>query len=280
MSRSSAARLVLLAGTLWAGSAVAQPFITAPRGWRSDPARATELAAKANEVSHFGGASALATAEVFVAPSAPAVLYVTVVAAKIPSAREAAVRVEVDSFHGSPARAQLASSNVLVDQWEERVDTDANTVRAQLQWRDDDAKTATRAVLVIAADASNVVAVTAECLSGAGVGAADLTACTQALETVDPGIARDARVTLGLAPVGTEPPPGPDATGPKPGMRPPATMGDGSRAPLPPITVQQAPPPPTDRRPVIVGLGIIVLAALFWWNRRRRDRFDEEEHDD
>jgi hypothetical protein len=46
-------------------------------------------------------------------------------------------------------------------------------------------------------------------------------------------------------------------------------MDDGSRTPLPPITVPQE-VRTTDRRPVYVGIGLVVLAVVFWWNRRRR----------
>lgn len=271
-------KAALLVAAVLATSTVAHAgFIQPPTGFPPDSEQATLLAAKANAVSHFGGAPAVATVEVYRFPDAAGSLVVTTVFGTLTDHREEAVRVAVDSFHAGPTRAQLGTSKVRVDRWEEAVDPKDKQIVARLDWRDDDAKAVTHAVLVIAADAGTVVAVTAECVTGAATTPAHTAACIDRLKTVDPGIAPDKRVVLGLAPAGSEPPPGPNATGPKPSMRPPSTMSDGSQAPIAPITVQRTETKrTTDKRPVYVGLGIVVLAALFWWNRRRRERFEKE----
>lgn len=282
MTRAHGALLAVVAvlGAVAHADMPAPVLITPPPGWRADVEQARLLSAKTNEVSHFGGAPALATAEVYVAPSSPATLHVTAIAAKVKDHREAAARVAVDSFHESPRRAQLASSKVVVDAWEEKVDAATKQIVAQLAWRDDESRTATTARLLIVADAENLVAITAECVTGEVTKPADKAACEKQLATLDTGIAADTRVPLSLAPVGTEPPPGPTAMGPKPGQRPAPTISDsGDRDPLPPMNIQGETKRTTDRRPVYVGLGIILLAALFWWNRRHRGRDDEGEKD-
>ena len=77
-----------------------------------------------------------------------------------------------------------------------------------------------------------------------------------------PRIALPASTAPVLQPVAEAPP-----------SRPAPTMSDGSRVPMPPITVP-ADKPATDRRAIYVGAGLVVLAALFWRNRRHRDRLD------
>lgn len=256
------------------GAASAQPgqrsaFVTPPSAWTSDVSQASALAEKLNALPHFGGAPSLATTEVYIASGSPAALYVTAVAGKVTNDRDTAARVAVDSFLGAARRAQLASQQVAVLESEEKVDSAGKQVTARLHWRDDEAGTQTRAALIVAADAENMIAVTGECVSGADTRPAETAACEQALATLNPGISESARVELALAPAGTAPPEPPSA-------RVPATMTDGSRTPLPPMIVPSEPPRTTDRRPMYVGLGIVLLAALFWWNRRRRDRFDDE----
>lgn len=271
-------RAIVVATVLAVGRVAQAGFIQPPATFQPDVEQGTQLAAKANAVSHFGGASALAMVDAYRFPDSPGTLIVTSVIGKLTEHREEAVRVAVDSFHAGPTRAQLGSSKVRVDRWEEAVDPKTKQIVARLDWRDDEAGTDTHAVLVIAADAEKVVAVTAECLTGAATAPASAAACVEQLKTVDPGIALAKRVDLGLAPAGSEPPPGPNATGPKPSLRPPSTMSDGSRTPMPPINLQRTETKrTTDTRPVYVGLGIFVLAALFWWNRRRRERFDQEQ---
>jgi hypothetical protein len=270
------------------GSASAEDtqFIEPPAGWTRDDAQATSLAAKVNSVSHFGGASAVATTEVFVATSgAPAgtaaTLYLTAVVATITEHRDAAARVEVDSFLAAPKRAQLSSPKISITQTGTVIDPRTKQILSTVQWADDEAKTSTHARLVIAADDSTMVAITVECVAGVDTPAATRDACTKTFQTIDPELDASTRVALALAPEGTEPPPGPNAVGPMPTLRPPPTMSDGTRAPMAPISVQPTETKrTTDKRPVYVGLGIIALAALFWWNRRRRERFEKEPNDD
>lgn len=256
------------------GVAVADaPVVQAPAGWHADVEQATSLAAKANEVSHFGVARSLATAEVYVAGAPGVALFVTAVAAKVPAAdRAAAARVAMDELHDATSRAALAGTGIVVDSSDSSVDAKTKEVRGALHWRDTNAGTTTHARIVIAADEENLISVTGECVVGSDAPAKEVTACTGALATLNPGIAADKRVELALAPPGTRPP----EPARIPNARPPATMDDGSRTPMPPIKVPQQ-TATADRRPVYVGLGIVVLAAVFWWNQRRRARFEKEE---
>jgi hypothetical protein len=257
-------------------------FIQPPAGWTRDDAQATALAAKANSVSHFGGAKALATTEVFIAPTGSgASLYLTAVVGTITEHRDAAARVEVDSFLAAPKRAQLSSPTISIAQTGTVLDPKSKLILSTVQWADTAAKTATHARLVVAADDSTMVAITVECVVGVDTPAAVRDACAKTFATIDPELDVSTRVAVALAPEGTEPPPGPNATGPKPTLRPSPTMSDGTRAPMPAIEVQRTETKrTTDTRPVYVGLGIIALAAVFWWNRRRRERFEKEPNDD
>jgi hypothetical protein len=266
---------------LLAGSAAAETtFVKPPAGWTRADDQARSLAAKTNEVSHFGGAKSLATAEAFVAPTGYAAgLYITAVVGKVADHRDAAARVEVDSFLAAPKRAQLSSPQVSVEKTASAVDPAKKQIDATVTWTDQQTGISTASRMIVVADAENIIAVTAECSHGEMKGA-HVDACLAALATLDPGVALDKRQPISLAPEGSEPPPGPDATGPKPSLRPPSTMSDGSRAPMPPINIQSTETKrTTDKRPVYVGLGIVALAALFWWNRRRRERFEKEPDD-
>ena len=247
-------------------------FVTAPTGWRQDVEQANALAAKANAMSQFGGARAVATARVFVPDAGPGALYVTMIAAKVKDHRDAAARVAVDGFLGAPKRAQLSSVRVSVARSESRIDVEAKQIEALLQWKDDQIMTHAR--LVIAGDDENLIAVTGECIVTPDTNAVVRDACLKALASLDPGIAADKRVVLELAPEGSEPPaPAPTAGSAGSGARAP-TMSDGPRTPMPPMHMPPAPARAVDRRPVYVGAGIVVLAGLFWWNRRRREQLE------
>lgn len=240
-------------------------FVTKPTGWREDLDAANALAAKTNALPHFGGVTALATTQVLLPTDGPGALYVIAVAGKVSEHRDAAARVAVDAFLGAPKRAQLTSPTIAIDKTASAVDSSKKQIEATLEWHEAGVST-THARLVIAADAANLVAVTGECVFGADTTPAAREACDKALTTLDPGIAAGQRVVVALAPEGTEPPPLPTGSGSAP------TMSDGSRTPMPPITLPQEPQRTVDRRPVYVGAGIVVLAGLFWWNRRRRER--------
>ncbi len=252
--------LCALAGVASAETAYIKP----PVGWTHADDQARALTKSANDV--------------FVAPEGySAGVYVTAVVGTVKDHRDEAARVEVDSFLAAPKRAQLTSPKITIDKTASAADPARRQIEATVQWTDEPSKLSTTSRLVVVANADTIIAVTAECSHGE-MKSPQVTACLAALETLDPGVPVDQRVPLSLAPEGSEPPPGPDATGPKPSsLPPPSTMSDGSRAPMPPITLQRTETKrTTDKRPVYVGLGIVVLAALFWWNRRRRERFEKE----
>lgn len=266
---------VLLALVLLGGTAEASELVRPPAGWNHDAAQATALAAKTNELSHFGGARALATADVYLPDKPGVAMFVTAVAAKVSADREVAARVEVDELHAMSQRAALAGSGILEDGWQEKVDPAAKQIEAMLTWRDGGAHTQTVARIVIAGDADNLIAVTGECVAADDADPRAIADCKAALATLDPGIDPAKRTALALAPAGTRP----AEPAPSPSAGPSPTMSDGSRAPMPPIVVPTE-KAATDRRPVYVGLGIVILAAAFWWNQRRRARFDKEDADE
>jgi len=245
-------------------------FVDAPTGWFPDADQANAFAAKANALSHFGGARAVATVQVFVAPQGGG-LYVTAVAGKVKDHKDAAARVALDAFLDAPKRAQLTSERISIVRSNSRIIEDKKLIEGVLDWKDDQTSTRTLARLVIAGDSENLVAVTAECVIGDATSAAMFEACEKALRSLDPEIPVDARVLLALAPEGTEPPPGPSMPA---GSGSAPTMSEGPRKPMAPITVPTEPQRTVDRRPVYVGAGIVVLAGLFWWNRRRRERLE------
>lgn len=236
-------------------------LVQPPPGWHADTAQATQLSDKANAVSHYGAERSLAAAEVYL-PDAPGVaLFVTAIAAKVSTNREVAARMAVDELHATTQRAALAGSGtgIVEDSWQEHVDAAGKQVEATLEWRDTSSNTVTKARLLVVADGENLIALTGECVAA---DEAKLEPCAAALATLDPGIALDKRVALSLAPAGTQAPPR--------SMSTPSTMSDGSRTPMPPITLPSTQTTRTDRRPVYVGAGLVVLAAAFWWNQRRK----------
>jgi hypothetical protein len=231
-------------------------LVQPPAGWHADVPQATQLADKANAVSHFGAEKSLAASEVYL-PDAPGVaLFVTAIAAKVSTDREVAARMAVDELHATTQRAALAGSGIVEDGWQEKVDAAGKQIEATLQWRDTTANTVTHARLVVAADGENLIAVTGECVA---TDAEQMKKCEGALATLDPGITLDKRVALSLAPAGTQ----------RPLPDKPSTMSDASHTPLPPMTLPTE-TRKTDRRPVYVGAGLVLLAAAFWWNQRRK----------
>ena len=260
------------------------PIVKPPAGWRELPELAQQMSAKANEVTHFGGAKSLATVRVYVPPGelkGPqgqplVILVVAAVAGEVASDRDLAARVAVDELHATTKRAALSGGSIKEDGWEEKVDPAQKQIDARLVWHDDTAQTRSVSHVVIAATADRMVSVTGECVeatdvpvpkSAGALPAQLVAACKAALETLDPGLDPSQRVALSLAPAGTEPAPRPTVPSKLP------SMSDGSRTPLPPMAVPQQ-ERAVDRRPVYVGLGLVVLAALFWWNRRRRSELE------
>jgi hypothetical protein len=273
--RALAIALVLASGGIASADA---PLVTAPAGWKQDQQRATQLAAKANDVTHFGGLRSVATADVYVAPEGGAALIVTAVAGKVvPADRDAAARFAVDELLDATSRATLAGSGIAVDSSSSRVDADQKLVRGDLQWTDKSAGTQTNSLIEVVADDENVVAITGECVVGA-VDVKIAAACRAALATLDPGIPLAKRQPIGLAAPGTAlTQPAPPA--PSHSMGGHSTISDGTHTPLPPMPGVPTEKPAKDLRPVYVGLGIVLLAAAFWWNQRRRARFEKDSDD-
>ncbi|HEY5925905.1 MAG TPA: hypothetical protein VIV11_29660 [Kofleriaceae bacterium] len=254
--------------------------IKAPAGWKLDERQSAAVSAKLNEVGHFGQPAvprlAIANADVYVAPKPGIVLTVTLIGGTIGDQREASARAAVDELHAASQRAALAGTGIVEEGWQEKVDPAAKQIEATLAWRDTSAKTSSSSRLLIAGDATNLMAATGECFASDDADPKGVADCKAALATLDPGIAPAQRVALALAPTGARP----TWTASTPGTAMgsgavPARMDDGSRAPLPPMTVPQE-GRATDRRPVYVGIGLVLLAAVFWWNRHRRARREEE----
>lgn len=258
--------LVALGGVARAGT------IEPPAGWRLDESQSATVGKQLSGTGHFGleagGPSILANADVYVAPQPGVVLSVVLVAARTQAELPAAARAAVDDLHASSQRAALAGSGVVEEGWQEKVDAAAKQIEATLAWRDTAGKTSSTARLLVVADDTTITSVTGECFAADDADPTLVAACKAALATLDPGIEPARRVALALAPTGSRPTPGPTA-------REPARMNDGTRAPLPPMTIPQE-GRAVDRRPVYVGIGLVVLAGLFWWNRHRRARREEE----
>ncbi len=220
----------------------------------------------------------------------PAVLYVTRIERKAaPEQRDAIASAELEEIFAAQRR-QGASAKTEASA--RRADPAARQLEAALAWRDASIGMVDSSRVVVAADAQRVVAITGQCLLGAGATAELARACDAALATLDPGIPAAARVPLSMAaePPPVEPPPAPaTAAGPGasrgpataspragPGMGPvPARLDDASRVELPPQPPQLQ--RSADRRPLYLGLGLVALALLFWWNRQRRQRLEDRE---
>lgn len=272
---------VTLALALVVSSSVAhaepRPTIKAPAGFVIDNAQSKAATATANQLGQFGlpanARLAMANVDVYVAPAPGVVLTVTLVSAALTTERDAAARAAVDELHATSQRAALSGSGIVEEGWQEKVDTAAKQIEATLAWRDTTAKTSSTSRLLIVGDAKQMTALTGECFASDDADAKLAAACKAALATLDPGIDAAQRAPLALAPTGARPTP-PEPVGPVGSGPEPAKMFDGTRAPLPPMTVPQE-PRTADRRPVYVGIGLVVLAAVFWWNRHRRARRED-----
>jgi hypothetical protein len=225
------------------------------------------------------GTSKTKGVEVYVSPGGAIELVVSTNTAVLAVGNRAdATRAALDDVHGIARRAALTSSTVAEDSWQERADATAKQVEGTLVWRDPDSKVKETARIVVAGDATRLVALTGECIARDDADSALVTACTTALATLDPGIAVADRIAPAIAPAGTPPKPiveVPDVNRPS---RQAPSMSDGSHTPLPPIVIPQE-SPSTDRRPVFIGAGIVLLAGLFWWNMRRRARLEREDQE-
>ncbi len=250
--------------------------IKVPAGFTIDNAQSEALTAKLNQLGQFGlplSTQAIANVDVYTAPAPGVVLTVTLVAAQITEDRDAAARAAVDELHATSQRAALAGSGISEDGWQEKVDPAAKQIEATLAWHDAAAKTSSTSRILIVGDADQLISATAECLAADDAPAKLVADCKAALASLDPGLGADKRVALALAPTGARPKQ-PEPAGSGSGYQP-ATMTDGTRAPLPPMTIPEE-RRTVDRRPVYVGLGLVVAAAVFWWNRRRRARREDD----
>ncbi|MEO8553429.1 MAG: hypothetical protein ABI678_25825 [Kofleriaceae bacterium] len=257
------------------GLAAAGTVVTPPPGWAATDA--PELARTAGELAHFGtyAAATIGAAQLGPATDVGVTLFATKVALKL-AADPAAVRAEVDTFHGAAQRAQLSGSTVVEQGWQEKTDDAAKQVEATLAFHDTTNKITSTSRLVIVATADQLIAVSGECLARDDAQAEALAACKTALATLDPGLrpGAAARQPIALAPSGTPAPvhDEPAHNGP--------TISEGPRQPLPPMVIHPDVQPNVDRRPVFVGMGIVLLAAVFWWNMKRRARLEDEDQDE
>lgn len=262
--------LALVAGVAHADGT---PTIQAPRGWQLDAAQSEEQTKRLQSTSHFGLDAAahaiVANADVYLPRERGVVLSVVRVAASTTAELPAAARAAVDELHAASQRAALAGGGIVEEGWQEKVDTAGKQIEATLAWRDTAAKTSSTARLLVVADATHIQSLTGECFASDDADETLVAACKAALATLSPGIPLEQRVALALAPAGTRPTP---SVGP---AREPARMSDGTRAPLPPMTIRQE-DRATDRRPVYVGIGLVVMAVAFYWNRRRRAQREDQ----
>ncbi len=255
---------------LLAGIAAADP-ITTPPGWVAVDSH--DLGARANEAGHFGGQIAkkvITAGEIKPTKEGAGVsLFVTRVAMGVAN-DPAAVRAEIDQFHGASQRAQLSGSTIAEQGWQEKVDDGAKQVEATLAYKDPANHVAITSRLVIVATTNQLISVTGECIARDDADAPSLIACKAALATLDPEA--PARIAIALAPAGTPPPPREILpSGP--------SISDGSHIPMAPIFLKPEAQPAVDRRPVFIGAGIVLLAVAFWWNMKRRSKLDEEDQE-
>jgi hypothetical protein len=270
-------KAIVVAIALVAGVAHAdRPTVKAPPGWSIDEPQSKQLTSHLNGLGHFGFPAgskvAVANVDMYVAPKPGVTLTVTLVAGAVTDQREAAARAAVDELHEAAQRAAIVGTGIVEQGWQEKVDTAAKQVDATLSWRDTKERTTATSRLLVVADAAQIMSLTGECYWADDADPKLVADCKAALATLDPGIDADKRVALALPPTGTRPTPPEPAVGS--GVEPPR-MTDGTRAPLPPMSVPQE-QRATDRRPVYVGIGLVVFAAVFWWNRRRRARREDE----
>jgi hypothetical protein len=256
--------ILLVAGTASAGT------LTKPDGWTATDSK--ELADGAGALTHFGihdvpGTKIAAMQITPPDPNAGVTLFATRIEMKVAN-EPAAVRAEIDGFHGAAQRAQLAGTKVVELGWAERTDDAAKQVEATLGFHDTTNHVTVASRIVIAATADELISVSGECMARDDADVKSVASCQIALASLDPSGAGP-RVAIALAPSGTPAPEDPHPTGP--------TISDGSHLPIAPITIHPDTQPDVDRRPVFIGAGIVLLAGVFWWNMKRRAREEDDE---
>lgn len=247
--------------------AMAAPVVTPPAGWIGK--ESMDLAKSTGEIGHFGAhaQAKIGAAEIKPPTDLGVTLFATRAAMTIAN-DPAAVRAEIDTFHGASQRAQLTGSVIQEQGWSEKADD--KQVEANLAFHDTTNHIASTSRMLVVATADQLIEVTGECLARDDADAAALAACKAALATLDPGA--DARVPIALAPAGTTPPERDEPTHSGPVLSVP-------RTPLPPMVIRPDTQPDVDRRPVFIGAGIVLLAIVFWWNMKRRAQLEEDEDD-
>lgn len=243
--------------------------LTPPPGWTGS--ESMELAKRTGEIGHFAAhaQATIGAAEIKPATDLGVTLFATRVAMKVAN-DPAAVRAEVDTFHGASQRAQLTGSVIQEQGWQEKADD--NQVEASLAFHDATNHITSTSRMLIVATADQLIQVTGECLARDDADPAALAACKAALATLNPGA--EPRVKIALAPAGTAAPERdePFHSGP--------TLSEGPRTPLPPMVIRPDTQPDVDRRPVFIGAGIVLLAIVFWWNMKRRAQLEAEDEED
>ena len=238
------------------GTAHAAP-ITPPAGWTLDPSLAPPPAA-----TRFGGAVTKVSVYAYRAPAPGAVLYVNRAEAEVAAAeRDRLATTELEEPRNALRRQ---GANAKAEEDAQRFDAATNQLVATVTWRDATVGVIDSTRLVIAGDATKLVAVTGQCVLAADAPADAIKTCQAALATLDTEIPAATRVPMAIA-AASEPPPKPR----------PDVLDDGGKMSLPAIRVEPTTPEP-DRRPVYVGGGLVVFAAIFWWNRKRREKFERE----
>src|SRR6185436_14613991 len=208
-----------LCGLAGAGGALAQApgprAITPPAGWTPQPGK------PGGPEAYFPPAAGAPAS----APR-PAALYVTRVERKAAAEqRDAIASAAVEEIFAAQRRQGAGAKTEAATR---RADTAVRQLEAALTWRDASIGVVDSSRVVVAADAQRVVAVTGQCLLGAGAAPELARACEAALATLDPGIPAAARVPLALA---AEPAP----------VEPPATVGSAARTGA---AAEPAPEPP------------------------------------
>jgi len=247
---------VVLALVALVGTAHAAP-LTPPAGWTLDPSLATPPAG-----TRFGGAVTKVSVYAYRAPAPGAVLYVNRAEAEVAAAeRDRLATIELEEPRNALRRQ---GANAKAEQDAQRFDAATNQLEAAVMWRDATVGVIDSTRIVIAGDATRLVAVTGQCVLAGDAPADVIETCKAALATLDTEVPAAGRVPLAIV-AASEPPPKPT----------PDVLDDGGKMSLPAIRVEPPAPEP-DRRPVYVGAGLVVFAAIFWWNRKRREKFERE----
>ncbi|MBA3541018.1 MAG: hypothetical protein H0T79_15515, partial [Deltaproteobacteria bacterium] len=253
------------------------PLVTVPANWKLDREKSTTMNNASQTVAHFGSAPSVDVTEAYFPEDGIALIVTRSTATTLPDGRDAAIAAVVDEIETSISRAETAGTTITDKTGDRAVTLGGKQLVVTISGTDTGASVRMRSRMVVAADATSLVAVTGMCIARDGSTPALVEQCTGALATIDPGIATTDRVALAFPP-----PPAvtnaptmsvPDHAAPP--RREPARLDDGSRVKMQPIQVAQD--RGSDRRPVYVGIGLVVLALAFWWNRKQRDRFAGED---